>query len=91
MDRTTKDAIAPVPLKITDYYLILYLDLDILFVNNVAFCIVKLRNIRFIHYKATEDMESNYFTKALNGNLFHTYRTTLMRLDGINEYMFYKK
>ena len=42
-------------------------------------------------YKPTEDMTSDYLTKALQGKLFIKHRKTLMGLDGIDEYQFYRK
>ena len=40
-------------------------------------------------YKPTEGMTS--LTKALQGKLFMKHRKTLMGLDGIYEYQFYRK
>ena len=51
---------------------------------------LKARDISRDIYKPTRDMESDYLTKSLQGNIFHTHRKTLMGLDGINERMFYK-
>ena len=45
---------------------------------------------RVIH-KPTEAMESDFLTKALQGMLFHTHRATLMGLNGIDIFQFYKK
>ena len=36
-------------------------------------------------------MESDYFTKALQGKSFHTHCKTLMGLDRINKHIFYEK
>ena len=36
-------------------------------------------------------MTSDYLTKALQGKLFIKHRKTLMGLDGIDEYQFYRK
>ena len=36
-------------------------------------------------------MESDYLTKVFQRKAFHTHRKTLIRLDRINENMFYKK
>ena len=44
-----------------------------------------------IIYKPTGDMESDFLTKALQGKAFHAHCKTLMGLDGVNEFMFYKK
>ena len=52
---------------------------------------LKAIDISRIIYKPTDDMGSDYLTKALQGKLFHTHRKTLIRLDGINKHMFYKK
>ena len=42
-------------------------------------------------YMSTEEIESNYFTKALQRQLFHTHCKKLVGLDEIDENMFYKK
>ena len=52
---------------------------------------LKKKDISRIVYKPTGDMESDYFTKALQGTPFHTHRKTLMGLDGTNDRMFYDK
>ena len=36
-------------------------------------------------------MESDFLTKALQGQRFYAHRATLMGLTGIDEYMFYDK
>ena len=36
-------------------------------------------------------MQSDYFTKALQGQAFHTHRKTLMGLDDKNDCIFYDK
>ena len=36
-------------------------------------------------------MQSDYFTKALQGQAFHTHRKTLMGLDDKNDRIFYDK
>ena len=52
---------------------------------------LKKKDISRIVYKPTADMESDYFTKALQGTPFHTHRKTLMGLDGTNDHVFYDK
>ena len=52
---------------------------------------LKKKDISRIVYKPTGDMESDYFTKALQGTPFHTHRKTLMGLDGTNDRVFYDK
>ena len=52
MDRTTEDMAAPVPPTIMKYYRDVHLDIDILFVNRVAFLLATSRDIGFIHCKA---------------------------------------
>ena len=44
-----------------------------------------------IVYKPMEDRTSDYLTKALQGKLFIKHRKTLMGLEGIDEYQFYRK
>ena len=44
---------------------------------------------RIIH-KPTKSMESDFLTKALQGQRFYAHRATLMGLHGIDEYQFYK-
>ena len=51
---------------------------------------LKVGDINRLIYKLSEEMESNYFIKALQRKLFHIYCKTLMELDGIDEFMFYK-
>ena len=48
-------------------------------------------NVSEVVYKPTEDMTSDYLTKALQGKLFVKHRKTLMGLEGIDEYQFYRK
>ena len=52
---------------------------------------LKAGDVSRVIYKPTGDMESDYLTKALQGKAFYAHHTTLMGLDGINEFMFYKK
>ena len=42
-------------------------------------------------YKPTGDMQNDYFTKALQGQAFHTHQKTLMGLDSTNDRTFYNK
>ena len=51
MDRTTKDVTSPVPLEILKYYRKVHLDMDILYVNGVAFFLATSRDLGFIHCK----------------------------------------
>ena len=44
-----------------------------------------------IVYEPTEEITSDYLTKALQGKLSEKHRNTLMGLDGIDEYQFYRK
>jgi len=52
---------------------------------------LKKKDISRIVYKPTGDMQSDYFTKALQGQAFHTHRKTLMGLDDKNDRIFYDK
>ena len=52
---------------------------------------IKAGAVSRVIYKPTGDMESDYLTKALQGKAFHAHCKALMGLDGINEFMFYKK
>ena len=52
MDRTIEDVATPVPPKIMEHYKNIHLDMDLLFVNNTLFLLVKSRDIRFIYCKA---------------------------------------
>ena len=49
MDRTTEYIVALVLTQIMEHYLNMHLDLDTLFVNNIAFNLAKSRNIMFVH------------------------------------------
>ena len=51
---------------------------------------LKKKDISRVVYKPTGDMQSNYFTKALQGT-FHTHRKTLMGFDGNNVRIFFDK
>ena len=51
IDRTAEDIVVPVPPKIMEHYKFVHLDLDVLFVNGVAFLLAKSREIGFIHCK----------------------------------------
>ena len=49
-------------------------------------------SVSSVIYKPTEKTtKSDYLTEALQGKLFHIHHRTLMRLEGIDEYMFCKK
>ena len=61
-----------------------HMNVQYFYINNR----LKAGDISRVIYKPTGDMKSNYLTKALQGKAFHTYRTTLMGLDGINKHMF---
>ena len=52
---------------------------------------LKKKDISRVVYKSTGDMQSDYFTKALQGQAFHTHQKTLMGLNGLNDYTFYNK
>ena len=52
---------------------------------------LKKKDVSRVVYKPTGDMQSDYFTKALQGQAFHTHRKTLMGLDGTNDHTFYNK
>ena len=49
---------------------------------------LKVEDLNRVVHKPTEEMESDYLTKAFQGELFHTHCKTLMGLDGMNEYIF---
>ena len=51
----------------------------------------KKKDVSRVVYKPTGDMQSDYFTKALQGQAFHTHQMTLMSLDGTNDCTFYNK
>ena len=52
MDRTTKDIAAPVPPEIMKYYKDIHLDINILFVNKIAFLLAISRDIGLIHCRS---------------------------------------
>ena len=52
---------------------------------------LKKGEVSEVVYKSTEDMASDYLTKALQDKLFIKHRKTLMGLEGIDEYQFYRK
>ena len=52
---------------------------------------LKKKDISRIVYKPTGDMQSDYFTKVLQGQAFNTHQKTLMGLDGKNDRIFYDK
>ena len=52
---------------------------------------LKAGDVSRVIYKPTGGMESDYLTKALQGNALHTHRKSLMGLDWINKRMFYEK
>ena len=58
------------------------------------FCVtdcLKKKDISRVVYKPTGDIQSHYFTKALQGQTFCTHQKTLMGLDGMNDCTFYNK
>ena len=52
---------------------------------------LKKKDINRVVYKPTGDMQSNYFTKAVQGQVFHTHPKTLMGLHGKHNRIFYDK
>ena len=48
-------------------------------------------DVNRVTYNPTEEIKSDYLTKALQEKLFHTNRKTPTGLEGIDAYMFYKK
>ena len=53
---------------------------------------LKTGDVTRVEYKPTELMESDFFTKALQGTVFYIHRKTLMGLSGDdNDYQFYRK
>ena len=52
---------------------------------------LKAGEVTRVVHKPTEVMESDFLTKALQGQRFYAHRATLMGLDGIDEYQFYRK
>ena len=51
-ERVTEDTISPVPSSVLENYRNKYLDIDLLFINNVLFFLVTLRHVGFIHCQA---------------------------------------
>ena len=52
MERVTKDIISPVPSSVLENYKNIHLDIDLLFVNEVAFFLATSRHVGFIHCRA---------------------------------------
>ena len=49
MDRVTEDTISPVPSSLLENYKNIHLDIDLFFVNDVAFFLATSRHVGFIH------------------------------------------
>lgn len=47
--------------------------------------------VTWVVHKPTEAMESDFLTKALQGQRFYAHQATLMGLNNIDEYQFYNK
>ena len=52
---------------------------------------LKAGEVTRVVHKPTESMESDFLTKALQGQRFYAHRATLMGLHNIDEYQFYNK
>ena len=52
MERVTEDTMSPVSSSVLENYKNIHLDIDLLFVNNVAFFLVMSRHVGFIHCQA---------------------------------------
>jgi hypothetical protein len=52
MERVTEDTISPVPSSLLKNYKNIHLDIDLLFINNMAFFLATSRHVGFIHCRA---------------------------------------
>ena len=80
MDRTTEDVAVLLPPKIIEHYNDIYLDIEILYVNQTPFLLAISRNIEFIHCRP---MSNNVWSKdckkkILYGILFKAVNGTLL-------------
>ena len=67
MDRTSDDVTTPVPQSILKHYKNMHLDMDILFVNGIAFFLTISRDIGFIHCKPVVSKHNKQVQDALKG------------------------
>ena len=65
MERITEDTISPVPSSILENYKNIHLDIDLFFVNDVAFFLATSRDVGFIHYKAVLSKHDKRVANAL--------------------------
>ena len=65
MDRTTDDLCSPTPPEILKHYKNIHLDMDIMFVNQVAFFLATSRDIGFIHCRPVLSKENKRVQNAL--------------------------
>jgi len=73
MDRTSEDVTSPVPPQILKHYRKVHLDMDILFINGVAFFLCTSRDIGFIHCKPVLTRHNKRVQDALT-NIVADYR-----------------
>ena len=65
MERVTEDNISPVPSSVLKNYKNIHLDIDLFFVNDVAFFLATLRDVGFIHCKAVLSKHDKRVANAL--------------------------
>ena len=65
IDRTSEDVSSPVPPQILKHYRKIHLDMDILFINGVAFFLATSRDIGFIHCKPVLSRHNQWVQNVL--------------------------
>jgi hypothetical protein len=65
MERVTEDTISPVPSSVLENYKNIHLDIDLLFINDVAFFLAKSRHVEFIHCRAVLSKHDKRVANAL--------------------------
>ena len=69
MERVTEDTISPVPSSVLENYKIIHLDIDLLFINDVAIFLVTSRHVGFIHCRAVLSKHDKRVANALRGTV----------------------
>ena len=65
MERVTDDTISLVPSSVLENYKNIHLNIDLLFVNEVAFFLATLRHVGFIHCRAVLSKHDKWVANAL--------------------------
>ena len=69
MERVTEDTISPVPSSLLENYKNIHLDIDLFFINDVAFFLTTSRRVGFIHCQAVLSKHDKRVANALRDTI----------------------